>query len=68
MSHSTMSHYGNIAARYGIDPTDEDAVDEFFETTVQGFSGAVQLSILKELTDGIIDDMRSIAQSEPNAT
>ena len=44
-----MRAFREIAARYGVDPTDKDAVDVFYEVTVQGFDFKEQQAIFGEL-------------------
>ena len=44
-----MHVYNEIAARYGVDSTDEEAVDHFFEVTLQGFTLPEQQAIFDEL-------------------
>lgn len=44
-----MSVYSRIAKRYGVDPSDEEAVDEFFLKVVPAMGADVRAAILREL-------------------
>lgn len=44
-----MHVYSEIAARYGVDPKDENTVDEFYKTGYEKLSQEVQMGIADEL-------------------
>jgi hypothetical protein len=44
-----MSAFADIAARYGINPNDEEAVDRFFDEQAPSLSEHERATILKEL-------------------
>jgi CHAT domain len=56
---TSMSVYAGIAARHGIDPADDEAVDDFFATTVPAMPAETQELILAELLSQDGNDMMS---------
>lgn len=44
-----MHVYEDIASRYGVDPSNQDAVDDFFDLTVPTLPEEIQISIKYEL-------------------
>lgn len=44
-----MRVWNEIAARYGVDPNDDDAVDRFYVTTAHAFPPKRQQAIFDEL-------------------
>jgi hypothetical protein len=67
-----MSAFGVIAARHGVDPTDEEAVDRFFDERAPELPPAEREAIFAELlsADGKGDSprRRRYAKTRPNAS
>jgi hypothetical protein len=61
-----MSVYARIAERYGVDSSDDEAVDEFFLTTVGQLPGKERQGILNELLDAsaLSDERAPIAAKQ----
>jgi len=48
-----MSAYGQIAARFGVNPVDDEAIDEFYLKILPSMPSAQREGILKELLESV---------------
>ena len=58
-----MHVYAEIAARHGVDPKNDDAVDDFFSAVVPTLENSVRVAILQELFGARDGEARPIANS-----